>query len=199
MTGRKQLAALAVLALLLLLFLLLALVLAALGAGAPGAHAPSEVPHARGHTPATAQASEDVLTRIREAELICLPMGSFYSSILANLLPRGVGRAIAQARCPKLYIPNMAHDPEMVGMSLADSVARLLEAVRRDAGEDTPTERILNLVLLDSTHGTYEMGLDLSRVKELGVEVVDLPLVQTEGDWPLIDAQRLVEVLLSLV
>ena len=54
-------------------------------------------------------------------------------------------------------------------------------------------------MLLDSANGSYEMGLDLSRVKEQGVEVVDLPLVQTEGDWPLIDAQRLVEVLLSLV
>ena len=34
---------------------------------------------------------------IRHAELLCFPMGSFYTSVIANLLPRGVGRSIAAA------------------------------------------------------------------------------------------------------
>ena len=57
-------------------------------------------------------APEDVAIRpkmrdlIRSSELICYPVGSFYSSLIANLLPRGVGRAVAGVNCPKIYIPN---------------------------------------------------------------------------------------------
>jgi 2-phospho-L-lactate transferase/gluconeogenesis factor (CofD/UPF0052 family) len=46
---------------------------------------------------------------IREAELICYPMGSFYSSLIANLLPKGVGKAVSRNPCPKVFIPNTAN------------------------------------------------------------------------------------------
>ena len=38
---------------------------------------------------------------IDEAELICFPIGSFYTSLLACLLPRGIGRAVAEAGLPQ--------------------------------------------------------------------------------------------------
>ena len=143
------------------------------------------------------EAPEKTRALVRDAELICFPMGSFYSSLIANLLPRGLGRAIAEAECPKLYVPNMGSDPEQLGMSLDQAVARLIEAVRRDAGEETPVERILNLVLVDTARGRYASPLDTRRIEELGVEVLDLALVG-EGGWPWIDADYLVEALLSL-
>ncbi len=148
--------------------------------------------------PIEVRASEQIRTLIREADLIVFPIGSFYTSVLANLLVRGVGRAISEARCPKVYVPNMGEDPEQLGMSLADSVARILEAVRLDAGDDVPASRILDLVALDSTRGRYSLALDTPRVKELGVDVVDVPLVREDGRWPLIDARTLAECLLSL-
>jgi len=55
---------------------------------------------------------EKIRKLILEAELICYPMGSFYSSRIANLLPRGVGQAVAENDCPKVYIPNTGVDPE---------------------------------------------------------------------------------------
>jgi 2-phospho-L-lactate transferase/gluconeogenesis factor (CofD/UPF0052 family) len=148
-------------------------------------------------TPVSPSAAQEIRSLIREADLICFPTGSFYSSVLANLLPRGVGRAIADARCPKIYIPNMGEDPEQLGMTLGDSVQRILEAVRADAGEETPVDQIVNLVAIDSNAGTYQMPLDTSRVKEFGVELMDLDLVQSSR-WPLIDASALAESLLSL-
>ena len=36
-------------------------------------------------------------------------------SVLANLLPRGVGAAVVNRLCPKVYIPNPGHDAEMDG------------------------------------------------------------------------------------
>jgi CofD-related protein of GAK system len=147
--------------------------------------------------PTDARAGEKVGNLIRGADLICFPIGSFYSSVLANVLVQGVGRAISEAICPKVYIPNMGNDPEQLGMSLSDSVARLIEAVRRDAGEDTPVDRILNLVLIDSERGRYEIAMDTAGLKELGVEVADVALVGESGR-PLIDARILAESLVSL-
>ena len=78
---------------------------------------------------------------IQQAELICYPPGSFYSSLLANLLPEGVGRAIARNRCPKVYIPNQGTDPEQLGMTLEDTIDKLLEQLQRD-GEDLKPEEL---------------------------------------------------------
>ena len=71
-------------------------------------------------------ARDKVLRLVAQAELICLPMGSFYTSLIANLLPGGVCEAIAQADCPKVFIPNLAGDPEQLGLDLTKTVATLL-------------------------------------------------------------------------
>jgi CofD-related protein of GAK system len=146
--------------------------------------------------PARVDAPEKVLELIRQADLVCYPIGSFYSSVVANLLPEGVGRSISEQECPKVYVPNMGHDPEQRGMSVADAVETLVEHVRRDAGEDVPVERIVNFVAIDRRQGDYTIPLELERVRALGVEVLDLPLVGPADPW--IDATRLAEVLLSL-
>lgn len=148
-------------------------------------------------SPLEVRAAEKTRALIRQADLICFPTGSFYSSVLANLLVRGIGRAVVETACPKIFVPNMGHDPEQLGMSLGDAVEALLAAVRRDAGEDTPTDRILDLVVIDSQGGTYDTPLDLARLKELGVGVLDVELVRENG-WPLIDAHTLATTLLSL-
>lgn len=149
-----------------------------------------------GGEPVEIDADPVSLELMDQANLFCFPIGSFFGSVLANLLPRGIGRRLAARDVPKLFVPNLGHDPEMVGYTLSGAVEKLLELARRDAGEDTPTDRLLNLVLVDSAGGDYELELDLHRVRDLGVEVVDLPLAT--ADRSAIDPRRLVEVLLSL-
>jgi CofD-related protein of GAK system len=119
-----------------------------------------------------------VATYIRAADCICYPMGSFYTSLLANLLPVGVGAAVSKAECPKLYIPNSGVDPEQRGLSVADGVARLLRTLRRDAGPQTDPARLLHAVLVDSAHGSYPGGIDAEGIAAQGVAIRDIPLVQ---------------------
>lgn len=134
---------------------------------------------------------------IREAELICFPMGSFWTSVIANLLPRGVGRAILDARCPKLYIPNVGHDPEQLGLKIHDCIGILHRKVCEDLGETVPMNRILNFVLVDSNHADYGARLDTSRLEGLGVRVIDMALV-TDHSHPLLDSSRLAQTLVSM-
>ncbi|MDR0466097.1 MAG: GAK system CofD-like protein [Deltaproteobacteria bacterium] len=120
-------------------------------------------------------------TYIRAADCICYPMGSFYTSLLANLLPLGVGEAVCKAECPKLYIPNSGVDPEQRGLSVADSVALLLNALRRDAGPHTESARLLHVVLVDGAHGRYPGGIDAEGITAQGVAIRDIPLVRPDN------------------
>ena len=163
---------------------------------APGA-ASDSAPGAAAE-PVDVAATDDVCDLIRNAELIVFPIGSFYSSIVANLLPTGVGRAIAEASCPKIFVPNMGEDVEQLGMSLESCIEALAHYVRRDAGARTPIERILDLVLVDTTRGRYTLPIQLGPVEKLGVQLADVSLVRERG-WPLIDGELLAQALVSLV
>ena len=81
---------------------------------------------------------------------------------------------------------------------MAGAVDRLLAYLRRSGPGELATDRLLDLVIVDSARGRYPGGLDLDRIRRLGVRVLDVRLV-TARSRPLIDARRLVEVLVSLV
>lgn len=133
---------------------------------------------------------------IGSAELICYPPGSFYSSVVANLLPAGVGRAVAGNDCPKVYVPNLGADPEQVGMRLDDMVRTLLQPLQRDCPEARSAE-LLSFVLLDSRNGRYPSGAPEGLLQELGITLIDTRLV-SQHSAPYYDNDLLVEALLSL-
>ncbi|WP_177421054.1 GAK system CofD-like protein [endosymbiont of Lamellibrachia barhami] len=134
---------------------------------------------------------------IERSELICYPPGSFYTSLLANLLPRGVGRAIVETDCPKVYIPNLGQDPEQIGMTSDRMVQALLAQLRADVPDACDDDRLLNYVLMDSRKGVYTSSLSNGLMKELGVQVVQTPLV-SKRSAPYYDAELLVAALLSM-
>lgn len=133
---------------------------------------------------------------IKQAELICFPMGSFYTSLVATLLPEGVGQAICRTPCPKVYIPSMGNDPEAVGMSVTDQLTVLLDTLQLDA-PNAEVNDLVNFILIDSKAGQYQTKPKKKELEALGVTVIDMPLV-SEKSQPLIDPQNLVEILLSL-
>ncbi|MET0094955.1 MAG: 2-phospho-L-lactate transferase CofD family protein, partial [Sedimenticola sp.] len=129
--------------------------------------------------------------------LICYPPGSFYSSLLANLLPEGVGRAVAANDCPKVYIPNLGSDPEQIGMDLEDMVKELLKQLQVDLPGSCANDRLLNFVLMDSRSGSYPKGLSSKLLQKLGIELIDVKLVSKQSA-PYYDNDLLVSALLSL-
>lgn len=126
--------------------------------------------------PISCPIDEEVRDLIASADLICYPPGSFHSSLLANLLPQGVGQAIASNPCPKVYIPNLGPDPEQLGLDLVAQVGRLLEYLRRDA-PGVEVSELLNWVLLDSKRGQYQGAIDKDGLEALGCRILDKPLV----------------------
>ena len=137
---------------------------------------------------------------LRSAGAICYPMGSFYTSVLANLLPQNVGRTVAEVACPKIFIPNTGTDDELHGLTVAGQTAMILRHLREDA-PDAPTESLLQTVLVDARNGRYEGGLDTHERKalaDLGVRLVEKPMVH-EADpqrhVPELTAKALLELM----
>ena len=92
---------------------------------------------------------------IRTADLICYPVGSFFSSVMANLLPLGVSCAVREAACPKVFIPNLGTDPELFGLTVQDQVAYLL----RFGADGCPAGQALNWLLVDEDESRYPLSL----------------------------------------
>jgi CofD-related protein of GAK system len=148
--------------------------------------------------PASVAISNEVRDLLAQAELICYPHGSFYTSIVANLLPRGVGRAIHASSAPKVYIPNLGTDPEQFGMSVLDCVEVIRRQVSRDAGAEIPVTGVLDFVLVDAEHADYGDRLDVAALRGLGLQVIDLRLMR-EDERQRLDPERLAEILVSMV
>ncbi|CCH49417.1 GAK system CofD-like protein [Pseudodesulfovibrio piezophilus] len=143
----------------------------------------------------TASVRNKIKERIAEADLICYPIGSFYSSVVANLLPYGVGEAVAANTCPKVFVPNTGNDPEAQGLSVADQAA-LLNTYLHQSG--APEHGVgVEFVVVDTKQGRYQGGLGRRELEAMGLKVIDCPLV-TEASSPLIDEHNLTRVLLSL-
>lgn len=134
---------------------------------------------------------------IGKAELIVYPIGSFFTSLMACLQPLGLGGAIAQSACPKVYVPNCGLDPEQGTVSVNRCVDRLLQTLRGDAGASTPTGQLLSVVVVDSAQGAYPGGLDVEAIRSLGIEVLDVSMCDPETS--MINPQQLRDVLLSIV
>ena len=131
---------------------------------------------------------------IVKADLVCYPFGSFYSSLIANLLPQGVGRAVAEAPCPKIFIPNLGADPELAGHTLRDQTERLLRCLTRDGVRERD---VLQALVIDIDESAYPGGVPSAWLHTRGIRVVRTSLVSPESS-PYACPRLVARTLLSL-
>ncbi|WP_321402186.1 GAK system CofD-like protein [Maridesulfovibrio sp.] len=147
--------------------------------------------------PRSVHGSSLAINLINDADMLVYPMGSFYSSTLAALSPQGLGQAICRNPCPKVFIPNMGFDPELIGHDINLQVERLLEVLRMDSAAYVNLSKVLNFILIDSVNGTYQQEQDFAALEKLPVKVIDRRLVSDESEG-LIDPRLLAPVLMEL-
>ena len=137
---------------------------------------------------------------IRGASLVAYTMGSFYTSLVSNLLVDGVGRVVRETRRPKVFVPNLREDREIRGMRVSDMVRELYRYLRSTDPDPGPIRDYLQYVLV-STHGESDrdgrVPVDLDRIAALGVEPIVLPLEDPAAPHQH-DPTLVAEVLLSL-
>jgi uncharacterized cofD-like protein len=82
--------------------------------------------------PENPPAHPEAVRAILEADLIVLGPGSLYTSVLPNLLVQGIRRSLVAASAPKVYVCNVATQPdETDGFAVSDHVAAIEDHVGR--------------------------------------------------------------------
>lgn len=156
----------------------------------------SLVDPAKGNAPVRPLIRDKIRKVIGESDLICYPVGSFYTSVVANLLPAGVGKAVSRTPCPKVFVPNTYHDPESIGMTLDGQVRALLRHLRADDPDTIAIGDVLDFVLLDPGVAYPGSRNPERELASLGIQVVRTPLANR--DTGAIDPHLLCQALISL-
>lgn len=142
------------------------------------------------------QVDSKTLDLISQAELICYPMGSFYSSLIVNLLPQRIQKAISQSTAPKVFIPNTFPDPEQFSSTLTDWIRTLEEHLTSSLGHKD-LDKVLNIILLDEDLSRYPGTNHKKALTKTGLEIIIRPLISPQST-PAIDPTLLAQTLFSL-
>ena len=154
--------------------------------------------------PETADPLPETLEAIANADLITLGPGSLYTSLITNLLVRGIPEALAASRATKVFVCNlMTQANESLGLSASQHIEKIMQHA---AGTQSP---IFDYALINTgpisakrleqyaREGQQPIEADLDRIQALGVEPVTGDFVH-EGDLLRHDYDRVAERVLAL-
>ncbi len=155
-------------------------------------HGESNIPEAHGKIkrlftdPQNCRALPDVISAIRDAELIILGPGSLYTSVIPNLLIKEIAHEIAKSNAKKIYVCNIMTQPgETDGYSVCDHI----NAIMKHAGSKNVIEAVLvndfmpsNLAKKYQLSGSYPVKLDFDNLKKLGVKLVTRKLIEDNNE-----------------
>jgi len=150
--------------------------------------------------PRNARPLPEVLRAIEQADLITLGPGSLYTSVIPNLLVRGVAAAIRRSRATKVYVANLMTQPgETIGYTVADHVRAIYEHTSPGLFDwvvinSEPISR--SLLRKYGAEGAAPVAVDLDALQKLGLRCVLDHLVD-EHKVVRHDAARLSRLLLE--
>lgn len=151
-------------------------------------HGESNIPEVRGQIkrlftePAVCNALPEAIEAIKDADLIILGPGSLYTSVIPNLLVKGIVEAIDKSKAKKIYVCNIMTQPgETDNYSVASHVNALIK--------HSNGKKIVDAVLVNDSlpenisegyakSGSYPVRLDMVNIAPIGIEVVSQKLLQ---------------------
>jgi uncharacterized cofD-like protein len=154
--------------------------------------------------PAAVDPLPGVLEAIARADLITLGPGSLYTSLITNLLVRGIPEALAGSNATRVYVCNlMTQANESLGLTASQHIEKILQHA---GATQTPVfdYALINTAPISATlleqyarEGQQPIEADLDRVRALGVEPVTGNFLH-EGDVLRHDYDKVTDCLLQL-
>lgn len=129
----------------------------------------------------------EVLTAIKEADLIIFSMGSLYTSVLPNVICKEVQAALEESKAPLMYTCNVVTQPgETDGFTVSDHIKLLnkyLHKKKIDAVIASNTKIDKKIAEKYSTAEQKEpVKIDYQELEKVGVELIEDDLIIVEDN-----------------
>ena len=152
--------------------------------------------------PANAKAYPEALNEIKKADIIVLGPGSLYTSILPNLLVKGIPEAIKSSKAKKVYICNVMTQPgETDNYAASDHVGKIVKYLGKGVldyvvvNSERATQKLYEKY---SKEGSARVKIDEENLDKLDVDVIKADLF-TKENLLRHDPDKLAKVVLKLV
>ena len=129
----------------------------------------------------------EVLTAIKEADLIIFSMGSLYTSVLPNVICKEVQAALEETKAPLMYTCNVVTQPgETDGFTVSDHIKLLNKYLHKkniDAVIASNTKIDKKIAEKYSTAEQKEpVKIDYQELEKVGVELIEDDLIIVEDN-----------------
>ncbi|MFN2340770.1 MAG: uridine diphosphate-N-acetylglucosamine-binding protein YvcK [Halanaerobium sp.] len=135
--------------------------------------------------PENASTTPEVKDSIQNADVIIIGPGSLYTSILPNLLVKGIGAEIKKTKALKLYICNVMTQPgETDNYTAADHAQAIIDhcgsglfdyiVVNNQQGTPELRQKY-------AAEGAYPVQIDHQRLKNLGLKIIEADLLKKDS------------------
>lgn len=132
------------------------------------------------------RATKEVIEAVHKADLIIVGIGSLYTSIIPNLLPREMKKALKESKAKKMYICNiMSEHGETDGFNVSDCIKQVNKYVSKDfidvvlANKKKVPDDILELYKVEKA---AQIMLDKEEIKKMGVELISADLMSIQNN-----------------
>lgn len=152
--------------------------------------------------PEAVEPVEAALEAIQEADAVLLGPGSLYTSVMPNLMVKGVADALRQTQAVKIYICNVMTQP---GETDGYTASRHVKAILDHAGPGVIDYVVVNSQTVDlelqevyARQNAYPVLPDVEEIEVLGVKAVKANLIN-ETNWVRHDPLKLSRTIMSMV
>ncbi|MFA6379050.1 MAG: YvcK family protein [Candidatus Omnitrophota bacterium] len=153
-------------------------------------------------TPENTQPTQDALDAIENADIVILGPGSLYTSIISNLVIKGMTKALEETNAYKIYICNVMTQPgETDEYSASDHV----KAIFKHTSTRTVDACLLNNALVPDDalqryrqENSHPVIPNVEDIKSFGCKVVAADLLGV-NDYVRHDAKKLTKALIGLI
>ena len=138
--------------------------------------------------PEVCKPSNEVIEAINSADLIILGPGSLYTSIIPNLLVRGISEAIQNSKAKKIYVCNIMTQPgETDNYSASDHIKAIFDHMIKSGAN--PSKPLVDAILINNQlpnnlakkyeeKDSLPVEVDTGEIKKLGLELVTSKLIE---------------------
>lgn len=156
--------------------------------------------------PKNAKPLDEVLNSILDADIIIMGPGSLYTSIMPNLLVKGVVEAIKKSNAPKVYISNVMTQP---GETEQYNVLDHINAIIKHTGKKDIIDYIIanNEMLPEEIFSPYKKDgaeqvlLDeeqRNKLDDMGIKTIEDNLVEIKNNYIRHDAKHISSIIVNL-